>query len=154
MLANAYGDLWATQFFELMGPDVKSVANSIINARTGNNATSLLLALKIHHARHGAWPASLDTLDVGLLDREPTGWFTGGPLWYKLGQSGPEIYSFGPDADDEGGRPQLPNDRASERFQWVPPTSREDPFYDIDWTLYPPQNRSIPPSPGRSVARP
>lgn len=115
-------------------------------AWTRVNATVLVLALHRHHARHDAFPQSLDEIDRDLLPEPPIDPYTGKPLLYKLTDDGPLVYSAGADRDDDDARP-FRND-AGEVIapRWVP-ASRIDTIMehnpasiDGDWVLYPPTN--------------
>ncbi len=74
-------------------------------------STRLLLALEIHHARHGRWPATLDDLAPAILPEIPIDPLNGKPFGYSLREPTEDdprpflLYSFGLDGTDDGGRP-------------------------------------------------
>ncbi len=121
-----------------------------IYKRTAVNATLLALTLHRHHFRNNAWPETLDAIDPDLLAEltpdhliDP---FTGEPLFYKLTDAGPIIYSAGADRDDDNARQLLDADGNATTPRWIPasriaPTLESNPAsIDGDWILYPPQN--------------
>jgi len=63
------------------------------------------IALELHRRRHDAYPEALDALGPDLLPSLPRDRFDGGTLRYVLTESGPLLYSVGPDGVDDGGRP-------------------------------------------------
>lgn len=64
----------------------------------------LAIAIYRYKLRHGVFPASIAELDEDLMGFTPLDGYTGEPLSYRLTESGPVIYSFGFDLDDDGGR--------------------------------------------------
>ncbi|MCP4592290.1 MAG: hypothetical protein GY842_16275 [bacterium] len=66
-------------------------------------ATQLTYAAHLFEAQRGRWPASLDELpdEYGPVMR--TDPFTGRDFGYRLGDSGPTIYSLSENATDDGG---------------------------------------------------
>lgn len=77
-------------------------------------STQLAIATHRHKARHGEYPASLDTIDRDLITADPIDVYTGDPLLYRLTESGPLIYSAGPDRDDDGAA------KETEDPSWMP----------------------------------
>ncbi|MBY0395778.1 MAG: hypothetical protein K2X91_04810, partial [Thermoleophilia bacterium] len=66
------------------------------------------LALRLHRLRRGSDPERLDELVPAILESVPIDPFTGRPLIYRRTASGHELYSAGPDGDDDRLNPTLP----------------------------------------------
>ena len=72
-----------------------------------NNLLLTELALRAYREGRGAYPASLNALVPAYLPRVPLDPFTDGqPLRYRLANGRPLLYSVGPDATDDGGKPR------------------------------------------------
>lgn len=71
-------------------------------------ATMLVLALHIHHDKHGEWPRTLKDIDpkLGLkgLKTYRIDTFSGKTFKYELRDGKPFLYSVGVDGKDDGGR--------------------------------------------------
>lgn len=61
------------------------------------------LALRLHKARHGAYPETLDALAPGILTAVPNDPCTGRPLVYRRVGEGFIVYSLGLNLTDDGG---------------------------------------------------
>jgi len=72
------------------------------------------LALLRYKQEHDAWPESLDALGLEGLD-DP---FVEGPLRYRPETDGFLLYSLGPDQNDDGGRPQEPEQETDYDIVW------------------------------------
>ena len=73
-------------------------------ARTARPRLAVVsLALAVHKAEHGRWPARLAQLEPRLLKSIPDDPFTDKPLIYKRHGSGYVLYSVGPNVKDDGG---------------------------------------------------
>jgi len=111
-------------------------------------ATLTVIALELHHRRHGGYPESLDELVPEFLPSLPRDMFTGDVLGYHVTDDGPVLYSVGVDRKDDGGRPPQDADdpNNSDAAKWAWPDNldaiRSDPLkykrIDGDWILYPP----------------
>ncbi|MBN4052617.1 type II secretion system protein GspG, partial [bacterium AH-315-K20] len=83
-------------------------ANSIARRNAHRRGTSTMLALEHHFLDHGTYPDSLSSLVPEYLDALPADPWTGEPLLYRTtpGEGiGYLLYSVGPDATDDGGKP-------------------------------------------------
>jgi hypothetical protein len=89
------------------------------------DAVLVAIALQLYHRREGTWPASLNQIVPGLLPRVPVDQFDGKPLRYRLIEGRPNVYSVGPNRQDDGGA--FPADGTS---GWKALTG--------DWRLFPP----------------
>jgi hypothetical protein len=81
--------------------------NAATDAEDRQNATleltRLAAALAVHRAEHGAYPATIDELVPGVIERLPVDRLSGKPLIYKRGAEGFLLYGVGPNGKDEGG---------------------------------------------------
>ncbi len=103
-------------------------------------AARLAVAISHHRQVHGKWPSSLDDLKRPDLIEDCVDRYTGQSLLYHLGESGPVIYSTGPDRDDDEGRSgELEPTHWQPVGKWigVPPSDAPDG----DWLLW---SASIP----------
>ncbi len=72
-----------------------------------NNLLLTELALRAYREERGAYPASLNALVPSYLPRVPLDPFSDGlPVRYRLKDGRPLLYSVGPDAIDDGGKPR------------------------------------------------
>jgi len=81
-----------------------SYANSREWSLQRGTLTQVALALAVHKAERGAYPASLAVLAPGILKAVPADRYSGKPLHYRREGGGYVLYSVGPDLDDDGGR--------------------------------------------------
>jgi hypothetical protein len=79
------------------------------------------LALRSHHAKHGAPPAQLTQLVPQYLSRVPQDPFSNQPLVYRPQGTNWLLYSVGPDRKDDGGAPAGRG------------TAKGDLFFDSPW---------------------
>ncbi|MEX0875908.1 MAG: hypothetical protein WD114_00475 [Phycisphaerales bacterium] len=121
---------------------VRQHTQEVIGVRVG-------IAAHRHYERHGAFPESIDAIDDDLIDFDPVDAFTGEPLKYKLTETGPVVYSVGPDRIDNGGRQGWNMNtawddstyRVKKRVEWWSPeeaqalAGNEDAQWD--WVLFP-----------------
>ena len=63
----------------------------------------LMLALRVHQQRHGAYPKTLEPLADLLGGELPLGPFANQPYHYKLTEEGYRLWSVGPDGIDDNG---------------------------------------------------
>ena len=68
------------------------------------------LALAVHKAEQGAYPASLAALAPGYIKAVPADRFSGEPLRYRREDGGYVLYSVGVDLDDDGGEERWDDD--------------------------------------------
>lgn len=107
------------------------------------DATVTAIALELYRRRHGEWPSSLGELTPSFLPTVPRDQFTGGPIGYVLGETGPVIYSVGADRKDDGGR--AVDGIARNASEWIPLSRvaeqllKRNPRDNIDgdWLLWP-----------------
>jgi hypothetical protein len=63
------------------------------------------LAMHRYFLKHGQWPDSFEQLSPEFVTEFPIDVITGDFIKFKIGDSGPIIYSVGNDRDDDGGQP-------------------------------------------------
>ena len=84
----------------------RSVAK-LVRTQTFVQLATVACALERHRLAHGSLPASLDSLVPRFLKSVPVDLMSGRPLNYRLQADGNwQLYSFGPDARDDGGTPE------------------------------------------------
>jgi hypothetical protein len=66
------------------------------------------LALRAHRLEHGALPPGLESLVPSILKTVPIDPYSGKPLVYRMLERDFQLYSVGPDADDDHLAPTLP----------------------------------------------
>ena len=72
--------------------------------------THILIALRRHKNKHGAWPQSLNEIGAHILPEALIGPFNDGPFIYRLTETGFELSSTGKDKPDEHGKHKDPFD--------------------------------------------
>ncbi|HEY3285354.1 MAG TPA: hypothetical protein VGN26_24030 [Armatimonadota bacterium] len=89
------------------GPVVEAAWFYHANSRAQNGMAAVSLALRAYQLAHGAYPASLNALVPAYLPSAPDDPFAAQPqsLRYRKQGNGYLLYSVGPDAKDDGGRP-------------------------------------------------
>jgi len=97
-------------FADHMLPPVGRLAAGAAAVATNWDATSIVVALELHHARNGAYPDALDDLAPGILPEVPPDPYTGEPFRYARDGAAYKLYSVGQDRQDDGGDPK--KDRA------------------------------------------
>src|SRR6185295_11414339 len=113
------------------------------------DATLAAIAIAVYHARHGAYPPSLDVLVPDLLPALPIDRIDGKPLKYKPAPPGglPILYSVGADRKDDGGRPPEGKNAFLNAARWVPIYTvnmwkvgdiSRGAYPDGDWVFWPP----------------
>jgi hypothetical protein len=108
-----------------------------------NDAVLTAIALELYHRRNAHWPATLAELAPDLLPNVPIDRFTGKPLFYRLREGRPLLYSAGTDGDDDDGRPPLEASSIAEK--WDESTKLDSATittawaaaHDGDWILWP-----------------
>ena len=113
-------------------PAVKNVKLSVVRVEALNAGTDLGLTIHLYKMETGEWPASIEELRPEWIQEMPMDPLTGNDLKVDFAESGPIIYGFGPDGDDDQGKPTLDS-------QGKPTLS--DPLSakptDGDWVLWP-----------------
>lgn len=112
-----------------------------------NDAVMTVLALELYRRRNAHWPDTLAELTPDLLPNVPLDRFTGKPLYYRLREGRPLLYSAGTDGDDDGGRPPL--EAISVAEEWGASTKLDATTiatawavaHDGDWILWPVDQR-------------
>jgi hypothetical protein len=99
--------------FKILALMVPAVGKALeANDQIGSDlaATRLMVALEIHRAEKGAYPAALAELVPSILPSEPVDAVNGKPFGYRVLAPGADaagrrylLYSFGPDGVDNGG---------------------------------------------------
>ncbi len=88
-------------------PDLSRAYELTVRVESIRRATMLVLALHIHHEKHGKWPRTLEDIDpkLGLkgLKTYRIDTFSGEPFKYKLKDGRPLLYSVGTDGKDDNG---------------------------------------------------
>lgn len=108
-----------------------------------NDAVMTSLALELYRRRNAHWPDTLAELTPDLLPNVPLDRFTGKPLYYRLREGQPLLYSAGTDGDDDGGRSPLEGNGVAEK--WDESTKLDSATigtawaaaHDGDWILWP-----------------
>jgi len=91
---------------ELCGLLLPSLSRAYEIQRRGEasrRATQLVYSVEVFRERYGRYPASLDELPYEQASYVRTDPFTGYDFVYRLGDTGPTIYSAGSDGVDDGG---------------------------------------------------
>lgn len=84
----------------------RSVAK-LVRTQTFVQLATVACALERHRLAQGSLPTSLDSLVPRFLKSVPVDLMSGRPLNYRLQPDGTwQLYSFGPDARDDGGTPE------------------------------------------------
>lgn len=66
-------------------------------------ATAVALACERYRLKFGHWPESLDAIPKSILPKVPLDPYRGGPLSYRITDTGVVIYATGPDLTDDDG---------------------------------------------------
>jgi len=126
------GDMDLQHLFSSGVQSLEKVINKVLTAEAGRQIVLAAIALKRHHLRHGAFPATLPALVPEFLSEVPTDPGDGKPLRYRLNADGSfQLYSIGKDGEDNGGDPQNPNPKSNAKFwqmgrDWVWPQPATD----------------------------
>jgi hypothetical protein len=90
----------------MWAPDSPNLPFKMTGTLALNRLVDTQLALQAYKCEHGAYPASLSDLVPTYLTRVPDDPFSNHqPLVYRLTGSNYLLYSIGPDAKDDGGKP-------------------------------------------------
>lgn len=127
---------------------------SDLRSETSFRAALTLLGVHRHRAITGAWPATLADIDPTVMRFDPIDPHSGQPFGYAVIDDQPTLWSFGPDRDNDDGRPipeppappegELPRVPSLAWFtlnEWaaLPPEVQAE--YDGDIVLFPPRTR-------------
>jgi len=102
--AGGYTERVARRLLRMLMPSMGWGAEYREQAAQHGLLAQVALALAVHKAERGAYPASLAALAPGILKAVPPDRFSGGPLRYRREGGGYILYSLGVDLDDDGGR--------------------------------------------------
>ena len=121
-------------------PSLSAVKRSLQTEAGYREGQMIGIALTLYHREHGDWPQSLQDLSPRYLPSIPRDRLTGDPVRYRLTDTGPIVYSFGLDLDDDDATPptwgeEVRNLMASPK---KPPYQgdMQERLYG-DWLLYP-----------------
>ncbi|MDO8682620.1 MAG: hypothetical protein Q7N50_03975 [Armatimonadota bacterium] len=98
-----------------------------LKAETQNTLFTVTLALHAYHLEHGRYPAALAELTSSYLKKIPNDPFAlKKPLKYKQVGAKYVLYSIGPDAKDNGGKPIY--DKSQAPGPGAPPSQQQRPY--------------------------
>lgn len=106
-VAEAYAtgsNRWRYPLVALFGPAYGKAILQRHWSRTGVDAAALAVALERYRRAHGAWPETLAALVPNDLAQLPLDPYTGTPLHYAVRESGPVVWSVGPDRVNDAAR--------------------------------------------------
>ena len=130
-------DRYRYLFLRILAPAHDQARNKMARSQGERDGILIGIALELFHREHGKWPHSLDELSPRWLPEVPVDRITGEPLYYKIVDDRPLVYSVGVDRDDDGGRiPQGENGAelaSTMAFQLKPLT---DDSHDGDWVIW------------------
>jgi hypothetical protein len=119
----------ANLLLSVVAPAYERLAQLAWRAKTGDAALVTTLAILRYRAANGAYPTRLeDLVRTGVLARLPQDPFGKGPLTYSKTADGFELYSWGENLVDDGGRQGTGHDGTPRLYagngDWVfwPPT--------------------------------
>lgn len=98
---------------KLLLPAVGRAGEVLAAQRFDLDAAAMAVALARFRAASGQWPRSLEQLVPSFLPSVPLDPETTLPYCYELRESGPVVWSTGPDGIDDGGRPFRDSSTAS-----------------------------------------
>jgi hypothetical protein len=87
----------------LYSPAVVAFANGCSHYQARLSSTVILIAAERHRQKTGAWPASIETIDRGILPSAPVDPFSGKSLRMEHRDGQLLVYSIGPNGRDEHG---------------------------------------------------
>jgi hypothetical protein len=97
------GELFSSLTLNLFTADIDIVLKQQDDANTLIALTRLAAAVAIYRAEHHGYPATLDALAPGAIDKVPVDAFSGKPFVYKRVGNGFLLYSVGENGRDDGG---------------------------------------------------
>lgn len=100
---------WYATVSRLILPNLAGPRIRMVHVQAMIRVARTSLALQLHKAAHGGYPASLAEIDPRFLDESPIDPFTGRPLVYRPENDGFVLYSFGENLQDDHGAEE-PND--------------------------------------------
>ncbi len=102
--AGGYTERVAKRLVSMFMPSAGKMTDYCDRAAQHGPLARVALALAVHKAERGAYPASLAALAPGILKMVPADRFSGEPLRYRREDGGYVLYSVGVDLDDDGGK--------------------------------------------------
>jgi hypothetical protein len=101
-------------------PNLTRTTLTTVRAETMRRLTVTAIALKRYELRHGSAPATLEALVPDFISAVPTDPMSGGPMRYRVTESGWILYSVGEDGVDNNGDASLadPVTPAKDRGIW------------------------------------
>ncbi len=121
-------------FVHLLLPAYDALREAAAKLEGERDGALIGIALELYHRQHNAWPQTLQELSPRWLPELPVDRITGKPLYYKVVDDRPLIYSAG--ADGDGGRiPVEANGEPMEHGAW-PSNVRSSPPPDGDWVIW------------------
>jgi hypothetical protein len=107
--------------------DLNGVARRVMAVETAKRTVIAAIALKRYQLKHGNYPPDLNALVPEFLPSVPWDPVDGQPLRYRLNADGTfQLYSIGPNAQDDGGNPALEKGVEGSNFYWLNP-------HALDW---------------------
>lgn len=100
---SARSDAVASILLGMFLPSIRLMTSSQDRGNTDLELTRLAAALAVHRAEQGSYPAKLDDLVPGVLDKVPVDLYNSQPFIYKRLEVGYLLYSAGDNGQDDGG---------------------------------------------------
>ncbi len=100
---QARSEIVADILCAMLLPAVQSVANADDRYQVRHNCARAAIALAQYRAAHGEYPERLAQLVPEFAEQPPQDLFTGQPLKYLRTKQGYQLYSVGPNRQDNGG---------------------------------------------------
>jgi hypothetical protein len=111
----------------LLGPAQIRVARASLRGQAEARVAIAMLAAERFRQKHQRWPERLAELTPDFLTQVPSDPFDGQPLRLLRTDDGIVIYSIGPDAQDDGGKLSVREDKGTDRGirLWDPKQRRQ-----------------------------
>jgi hypothetical protein len=100
---NSRFGIYTATFPLLLSPPIPAVATAFSRHQSELGATAILIAAEHHRRKNGRWPASIETIDPGILNSAPVDPYSGQPFRFEHRDGQFLIYSIGPNGKDEHG---------------------------------------------------
>ncbi|HTF57103.1 MAG TPA: hypothetical protein VK661_07710, partial [Planctomycetota bacterium] len=107
-----------TAIHALMLPQLGRAWRNAAECSMEHKLARLAVALAMHQAEHGTYPAKLADLVPRYLSTLTIDPYAGQPFGYSVTAGAAVVYSFGEDRDDDGGRP-VPDDDIDGDVVWT-----------------------------------